>query len=242
MTRKRTSIIWTTSLESLQKLLNNSSSFVEVLTSLGLSAHSGNHRTLHQRIEQDNLNIEILKDRRKEKIRLTNKKRQIDITDIFVINSDFSTKTAKSKVIQENLITYKCESCGNEGSWNGKKLVLQLEHKNGDSKDNRLENLCFLCPNCHSQTETYSGKNTRKPKKVKFCLCGKEIRHTSTSCVKCASNREHLQKFYVDKEDLEKMVNTLPFTQIGKIFGVSDNAVRKRCKRFAIDYKKRKSV
>ena len=52
--------------------------------------------------------------------------------------------------------------CGNEGFWNGKKLVLQLEHKNGIHNDHRVENLCFLCPNCHSQTDTYSGKNIGK--------------------------------------------------------------------------------
>jgi Zn finger protein HypA/HybF involved in hydrogenase expression len=162
MTRKRTSIIWTTSLESLQKLLDNSCSFVEVLNNLGLSAHSGNHRTLQERIKHDNLNIEILAAKRKEKVKIINKRRQINIEDIFTVNSNFSTKTVKSKVLQGNLIEYKCNNCGNNGRWNGEKLILQLEHKNGNSKDHRLENLCFLCPNCHSQTETFSGKNTKK--------------------------------------------------------------------------------
>ena len=42
--------------------------------------------------------------------------------------------------------------------WNDKKLSLQLDHINGDNSDNRLENLRFLCPNCHTQTETYCSK------------------------------------------------------------------------------------
>jgi predicted RNA-binding Zn-ribbon protein involved in translation (DUF1610 family) len=45
---------------------------------------------------------------------------------------------------------YKCEDCGNEGEWNNEKLVLQVDHKNGDWSDCRKENLSFVCPNCHS--------------------------------------------------------------------------------------------
>ncbi len=45
---------------------------------------------------------------------------------------------------------------GNDGIHNGKHLVMQLDHVNGNNTDHRLENLRMLCPNCHSQTETYS--------------------------------------------------------------------------------------
>lgn len=52
----------------------------------------------------------------------------------------------------------KCECCGiNE--WNGKPITLQLHHKNGNPRDNCLENLEVLCPNCHSQTDNYGSKN-----------------------------------------------------------------------------------
>ena len=56
---------------------------------------------------------------------------------------------------------YKCAICGNNGIWNNQKLVLQLDHKNGDNTDNRLSNLRLLCPNCHSQTDTFSGRNIK---------------------------------------------------------------------------------
>ncbi len=52
----------------------------------------------------------------------------------------------------------KCAECGIT-DWNGKPLTLQLEHKNGNSENNKPENLCLLCPNCHSQTPTYGAKN-----------------------------------------------------------------------------------
>jgi predicted RNA-binding Zn-ribbon protein involved in translation (DUF1610 family) len=53
---------------------------------------------------------------------------------------------------------YKCSECG-ISEWNNKKIVLELEHKDGNSENNKEENLCFLCPNCHSQTDTFKGKN-----------------------------------------------------------------------------------
>ena len=53
---------------------------------------------------------------------------------------------------------YKCVECGIE-NWNGKDIVLEIDHINGDNTDNRIENLRYLCPNCHSQTSTYKGRN-----------------------------------------------------------------------------------
>jgi Zn finger protein HypA/HybF involved in hydrogenase expression len=53
---------------------------------------------------------------------------------------------------------YKCTCCGIK-EWNGKSITLEIDHINGDNTDNRIENLRYLCPNCHSQTETYKGKN-----------------------------------------------------------------------------------
>ena len=66
------------------------------------------------------------------------------------------------RIIDDNLIEYKCQECGLKDSWNNKMLVLHLDHINGISNDHRLENLRFLCPNCHSQTDTYTDKNSYK--------------------------------------------------------------------------------
>lgn len=53
---------------------------------------------------------------------------------------------------------YKCTECG-ISDYNSKPITLELEHKDGNSDNNALENLCLLCPNCHSQTPTYKAKN-----------------------------------------------------------------------------------
>ncbi|MBW3595128.1 MAG: HNH endonuclease, partial [Actinobacteria bacterium] len=55
----------------------------------------------------------------------------------------------------------KCERCG-AGMWFGRPIALELHHKNGDRLDNRLENLAIYCPNCHSQTDSYRGRNIGK--------------------------------------------------------------------------------
>jgi len=62
-------------------------------------------------------------------------------------------------LIRENLLPYICEICGLGPRWNKQTLVLQLDHINGLSRDNRLENLRFLCPNCHTQTPTFTSRN-----------------------------------------------------------------------------------
>jgi Zn finger protein HypA/HybF involved in hydrogenase expression len=80
---------------------------------------------------------------------------------VFVENSTYARHNLKRRIIKQKLIPYECEDCGTGDEWNGKPISLQLEHKNGVHNDNRLENLCFLCPNCHSQSDTYAGKNKK---------------------------------------------------------------------------------
>lgn len=64
----------------------------------------------------------------------------------------------KKRLIDAGLLKFRCRVCG-LSKWRGKPISLQLDHKNGDGTDNRLKNLRLLCPNCHSQTPTYAGKN-----------------------------------------------------------------------------------
>lgn len=63
---------------------------------------------------------------------------------------------------------YKCESCGVGEVWNNKPLTLQMDHVDGNSDNNSLENLQILCPNCHTQTSTWCGRNTKNSKRNKY--------------------------------------------------------------------------
>jgi len=75
----------------------------------------------------------------------------------------------KNKLLKEELKEEICECCGLGTNWNNAPISLQLDHVDGDTANNELSNLRIICPNCHSQTETYAGKNktntNRKKKK-----------------------------------------------------------------------------
>ena len=82
---------------------------------------------------------------------------------VFVKDSGYTSKSGlKKKVLKYGMLDYVCSECEIKGEWNGKSLKLHLDHINGDISDNRIENLRFLCPNCHSQTPTYCRHDTSK--------------------------------------------------------------------------------
>ena len=70
----------------------------------------------------------------------------------------YQTFKLKGRLYTAGLKTNKCEKCGTD-NWNGQLLMCELDHINGNSRDHRLENLQILCPNCHSQTDTFRAKN-----------------------------------------------------------------------------------
>jgi DNA-binding CsgD family transcriptional regulator len=71
----------------------------------------------------------------------------------------------KTRIVKAGLKQKLCELCG-IASWNGRPITLALHHVNGDRHDNRIENLQLLCPNCHSQTDTFAGRNGRSVPQV----------------------------------------------------------------------------
>lgn len=81
------------------------------------------------------------------------------LKELCIIDGKYHRGGLKRRLLKNNLLENKCYECGQLPFYNKKVLVLQLDHINGNNKDNRLENLRMLCPNCHSQTSTFSGKN-----------------------------------------------------------------------------------
>ena len=70
----------------------------------------------------------------------------------------YQTLKLKKRLIKEGIKENRCDVCGID-SWMGRTISIQLDHIDGDSHNHKLDNLRMLCPNCHSQTTTYSGKN-----------------------------------------------------------------------------------
>jgi 5-methylcytosine-specific restriction endonuclease McrA len=78
-----------------------------------------------------------------------------------LLRSGKSRYNIKHRLIRAGLLENRCQECG-LSEWRGKPLMAHIDHINGVKNDHRLENLRMLCPNCHSQTETYSGHNARR--------------------------------------------------------------------------------
>jgi 5-methylcytosine-specific restriction endonuclease McrA len=78
-----------------------------------------------------------------------------------VLMSRSSRRLKKLKLLREGYLRDRCSDCG-ISEWRGRRLVIQIDHINGVNDDWRLENLRMLCPNCHSQTETFSGRNLKR--------------------------------------------------------------------------------
>ena len=84
--------------------------------------------------------------------------REMPLAKLLVAGTRRGRYNLKTRLIRAGLKENHCEECGLT-EWRGKPLNMALHHVNGDGDDNRLENMRFLCPNCHAQTPNYGGRN-----------------------------------------------------------------------------------
>ena len=150
-----------------------------------------------------------------------------------------NTHDTKLRLIKLGIFENKCDIC-NIATWNNKPLSLHLDHIDGNPKNNLVSNLRLLCPNCHSQTDTYCGKNVNKNKVTNHCLgCDKILSSSwTTRCADCFLKFKYRQTkiTWPDKEKLIDLIRTRKMEHLAKELGVSSNAIKKHCKKIGIDY------
>lgn len=145
------------------EVVANSRSVSAVLHHYGLVAKGSNFATFKSRIELLGISITHF-DPIDFKIRTTHRGPGAPLTDdsaIFCENSLVRPRLVKHRALSKGFLQNRCYECGAEPYWRQKPLVLELDHINGVPNDHRLVNLRILCPNCHSQTDTFRGRNIR---------------------------------------------------------------------------------
>lgn len=143
--------------ELLQEKINGCYSFAELCRRLGLKPEGSNPKTVRRKLEEFGIDYSHFTGQRWN----TN-------TDNLVYrgkylpnlceHSSLSSSNVKELVYRLGLKENRCEKCG-ISTWKDQPIVCELHHINGDSTDNRIENLQILCPNCHSQTDNFRSRN-----------------------------------------------------------------------------------
>jgi len=150
--------------ELLEPMVASSSSFSDVLRLLrpGRTVHGGSIDWLKKKLIELEIDYSHFTGRAWMLGRSCISGRKLSMVGLcdkyLVDGSVINTQKLKRYILRYGLLDYVCKLCGNEGVWLGRELTLQIDHINGIRSDNRLENLRFICPNCHSQTDTYAGK------------------------------------------------------------------------------------
>lgn len=142
--------------DQLREAVATTYSMRQCLFQLGLAAHGGNYETVNKAIKHFKIDRSHWTGQGWRKGATKSLQRQKGVNEIFIKGILYNS-SLRIRVLKESLIPYECDRCG-INTWLEEPLALHLDHINGDRYDNRLENLRFLCPNCHSLTETYCKK------------------------------------------------------------------------------------
>ena len=229
--RKRTSPIWTTPKEQLEVIVKNAKTFAEIIRKIQLDPNgSGSrYRSLKERFKEDDIDYSHIATGQFVNKGRKFPKEAIALEKVMIENSTYSRGHLKNRLLKEGILKNICYECGQEEIWQGKKLVMVLDHINGIRNDHREENLRMLCPNCNSQQETFAGKCNKKPKpKCKKCETLVSRRSKTGLCPECYNifyKRKVADR--PSKKELLKELKTSNYCAVGRKYGVSDNAVRK---------------
>lgn len=240
--------------EEFIQIVKTSFTIAEALRKMNLSPFGSSYKMFKKRCLETNIDCSHFIGRGHNKGKKLDSKVKTKLEDYLIENCPkILHSKVKYRLIKEGYLTEICYICKLGPTWNEKTLVLQLDHINGNSFDNRIENIRLLCPNCHSQTPTFCSKNKQTANskngikyknlknnpKIYYCeRCKNEKLKQSKYCRECYDNyRSELQTIktktkivWPQKEQLLQMLKESNYTQVAKLLGVSDNAIRKHLK------------
>ncbi|MBR4977846.1 MAG: HNH endonuclease [Bacteroidales bacterium] len=150
-------------IEDFKDAVAHSFSIAGMCRHLGLRPSGGNYKLMHNAIDKYNLDTRHFRGQGWNVGLNFKPNPAISIDKILVKESTFQSYKLKNRLLNEGLKSHICECCGLK-TWQDKQIPLELHHINGDNRDNRLENLQLLCPNCHALTDSYRGKNNKSRK------------------------------------------------------------------------------
>ena len=146
--------------ELLEENVKDCYSFAELCRRLGLKPEGSNPKTLRKKMNEFGVDYSHFTGQAWNK-NPENPVYRGKYLPKLCEHSSLSSANVKELVYKLSLKENKCECCGIT-EWNGKPIICELHHINGDSTDNRIENLQILCPNCHSQTDNFRSRNRNK--------------------------------------------------------------------------------
>lgn len=145
----------------LRTAIEQADCWSDIYRTLGISITSHNKRGIVRMATHYNIHLPVFTDQQHARVKQRNS-RGWDKNNIFCVDSLYPRTGLRKAVIRYNILPeYRCSCCELLPVWNGVELLLELDHINGICNDNQPQNLRWLCPNCHSQTPTYKGRNVK---------------------------------------------------------------------------------
>lgn len=224
--------------ENFIKFVSESKTWSELLIKCGYN-NVGNRNVVKKRIDKLKIDATHLPTGQNWAAGAKIQKKSYTMDEILVVDSEYKNMSKlKKRLKSEMKWEHRCNNC-KLTEWMGKPIPLEIEHKNGIHNDNRIENLEFLCPNCHAFTETYRGKNAKAYKEVnkidtKCIDCGTNVTSGSSRCEEC----NHKEMRTVERPSYEQLMDDkkiMSMLAIGKKYSVTDNTIRKWIKKYEKD-------
>jgi hypothetical protein len=150
--------------EILEPIVAESTTMAEVGRKLGIKPHGGAQAHIKKRIEHYGISMDHFVGQAWSAGKVFDNRRKTS-KEILKRLPEGSNRTKTSQLkraLIEEGIDEVCYQCGLSGQWNGKDLTYEIDHLDGDPMNNLIENLRFICPNCHTQTPTYKNRNRNK--------------------------------------------------------------------------------